>query len=74
MNGAEFTPSEDQRSNQCGLVLAALKRGPQRTADFYRLGILAPARRILDLRQAGHCIKTEHVGRIGLYVLREFVA
>lgn len=68
---SEFKPSDDQRSTQCREVLAALRRGPQRTADFYALGVLAPARRILDLRQAGFAITTEHVGRIGVYVLCE---
>lgn len=71
MIGAEFKPAEAQRSTQCLTVLAALRTGPQRTADFFDLRILAPARRILDLKRAGHCINTVRVGRIGFYVLCE---
>jgi hypothetical protein len=70
---ADFSPAEADQSTQCGVVLAALRTGPQRTADIYGLGILAPARRILDLKRAGHCIDTLKVGRIGVYVLRDEV-
>lgn len=68
-----FTPVESNRATQCSTALAALRRGPQRTADLYRLGILAPARRCMELRRAGHCIDTVREGRIGVYVLRDEV-
>lgn len=73
MNGAEFTPNHAEQVTQCSAVLAALRVGPQRTADLYRLGVLAPARRILDLKRSGHHINTVRVGRIGVYVLHQGV-
>jgi hypothetical protein len=68
-----FAPNAADRATQCSAVLAALRAGPQRAADIYGLGILAPARRILDLKRAGHRIETQRVGRIGVYVLHEAV-
>ena len=65
----DFAPNAGNRATQCSAVLAALRAAPQRTADIYGLGILAPARRILDLKRAGHRIETHRVGRIGVYVL-----
>jgi hypothetical protein len=73
VSGEQFKPSDEARATQCLTVLAALRAGPQRTADLYRLGVLAGARRILELRRAGHCIDTIKIGRIGVYVLREEV-
>lgn len=71
MNGAGFAPSDETRLTQCATVLEALRLGPQKTADLFRLGVLAPARRCMELRRAGHCIETVRQGRVGLYVLRD---
>ncbi len=62
-------------------LLAALKRGPVDTQHASRtLDIIHPPRRIFELRQSGHDIKTQWVERIteagerhrvGQYVLEE---
>lgn len=66
---SDFEPTEANRSAQASVVLAALRTGPQRSADLHGLGVLAPAARVLELRRQGLRITTLRVGRVGIYTL-----
>ena len=49
-------------SNQCAIILQALKNAPQTTITLrHNLGIMQPAPRIFELRGLGHDIHTEIV-------------
>ncbi|MBZ8141420.1 hypothetical protein CLD22_16130 [Rubrivivax gelatinosus] len=73
MSAAEFQPSADTMAAQCAAVLTELRDGPRTTADFHRLCILAPARRVMELRRAGYTVETQRDGRQARYVLMDEV-
>jgi Helix-turn-helix domain len=52
-------PNTQTRARQCAALLALLSATPASTVTIRdQLGILSPAARVLDLRKAGHSIKT----------------
>lgn len=71
----EFLPTADaeekHREIQRLAVLEALRQGPKTFAQLYPFGGPGTSGRLSELRKAGHQIKTERVGRHGLYVLSE---
>ena len=66
-----FCPNEEHITAQQATVLAALRSRPQTTSDFHSLFVLAPARRIMELRRSGLDISTERKGRQAIYALHE---
>lgn len=55
----EFNPTDNAKEIQRATVLEALRGKPTGTIEFReRYGISHPAGRVLELRKAGHNIKT----------------
>lgn len=44
---------------QCAKLIALLQHGPQTTIQLRNHGIMMPAARVFNLKQAGHVIQTE---------------
>lgn len=59
----DFMPNAASRANQADRLLEALQAGPVTTADARKLLGLSssPAARALELRKAGHVIKTRRI-------------
>lgn len=53
-----FNPPSESKAQQCALVLALLRTGPQTTLDLRAAGVMSPAARIYSARKAGHPIET----------------
>lgn len=58
--GRELGAALDRRETKAQRILARLQRGPADTMELARLGGVRFGARLLELRQAGHRILTEH--------------